>query len=126
MPNYADAYVNLGTWLVTAGATDKCGSNSMRQLADNPRHAEAHNTLGNLLFAQRDFAQAAEHYAAAVAERSNYDRAWNNLGVCWMNMGNTDRAISYFERPYVKMANTPRQKRISPGPDKYVSKSSPQ
>ena len=42
-------------------------------------------------------APAAEHYAAAVALRPDFDRAFNNLGVMMMKLGETDRAIHYFE-----------------------------
>ena len=78
-PNYADAYVNLGTALSGTGRLDEARQNLEAALALNSQHAEAHNTLGNLDFAQRDFRQAAEHYEAAVAARPNFGRAWNNF-----------------------------------------------
>jgi tetratricopeptide (TPR) repeat protein len=96
LPNYADAYVNLGTTLSGLGRLDEARHSLEAALALNPQHAEAHNTLGNLDFSQRNFRQAAEHYEAAVAARPDFGRAWNNLGVCSMNLDQTDRAIDCF------------------------------
>jgi tetratricopeptide (TPR) repeat protein len=47
---------------------------------------------------QHDFAKAAEHFEKAVALFPEYDTAYNNLGVMYFQLNQTDKAKAAFER----------------------------
>ena len=46
-----------------------------------PDYAEAHNNLGNALFAKRKIEEAISHYKMAIKFKPDYANAHNNLGI---------------------------------------------
>ena len=109
-PTYVDAEINLALALAAANRPAEAVVHAQLPLTLAPQEeerlraslgpallAEAHNGLAGTLASQGDFRTAAAHYAAAVALRPDFDRALNNLGVMMMKLGETDRAIHYFQ-----------------------------
>ena len=65
---------------------------------------------------RNEFQQAADQYSEAVRLHPNYDRAWNNLGVMMMKLGQTDRAIDDFAQAVARIPITRMRKRTSSVP----------
>jgi len=61
-------------------------------LAQFPNNAETHVYLGIALFDQRRFQESVDSYRRALAIRSNFPIAWNNLGNSLRMLGNIDEA----------------------------------
>jgi len=71
--------VNEGLCLAGMGKTDEAEVAYGRALGLDPRHPEALNNLGVLMFQERRYAEAREFFAAATAARPAYEDAWFNL-----------------------------------------------
>jgi tetratricopeptide (TPR) repeat protein len=77
------AYNNLGNLLVGMGRRAEARSSFLAALSSNPRHAQAHNNLANML---RDgggddsLRSAGRHYSEAVRLSPRYREAYRNLG----------------------------------------------
>ncbi len=62
-------------------------------IAADPASEEAHRRLADMLYGQRDYAAAAEHYATAVALRPDYMQARYNLASSLLALKRPDEAI---------------------------------
>jgi predicted TPR repeat methyltransferase len=69
-----------------------------RALRVAPGYAEAHNNLGNILFGQDKFDEAAASYRSAIAVEPDYADAHCNLGGVFYRQGKMDDALACFER----------------------------
>jgi tetratricopeptide (TPR) repeat protein len=109
-PTYVDAELNLALALATIGRAAEAVAHAQRALDLDPQNAEplhrtlgpalsaeAHNARAGAFAAQGAWREAADEYSAAVALRPEFDRALNNLGVMMMKLGDTERAIHYFQ-----------------------------
>ena len=52
----------------------------------NPNHATAHNNLGLIFHAFREFQKAISCYEKAIEIQPNYAHAYNNLGVVFQKL----------------------------------------
>ncbi len=66
-------------------------------LAKCPTNDRAHNNLGTLLARSGQFAQAAEHFEAAIRLRPDAADAHYNLGNALCRLGRRDEAIAHYE-----------------------------
>src|SRR5256885_17223806 len=64
----------------------------------NPRHADAHNNLGQIFERQRQFAEAAEEYRRACDSQPAFRLARFNLGRMLIALGRNSEAIVELER----------------------------
>ena len=70
----------------------------LREVIDeDPRIVSAHLTLGNALFRQGRFPEAAEAFEASLALRPDEDIALSNLGLAHRRLGDVETARSDFE-----------------------------
>ena len=76
----------------------------------DPDNLAAHNNLGNILAADRQFDEAVEHYKAALRTNPNNADAHNNLGVTLAQMGNLDAAIDHLSQAVQRRSQTVRDR----------------
>ena len=65
-------------------------------LAKNPDTWQGHNRLGQLLFARRDFAGAADHYQRAAVLKPDLAPNHNNLGLAYARQERFDLAVAAY------------------------------
>jgi tetratricopeptide (TPR) repeat protein len=97
-PDHAAAHYGVALELVNEKKSDEALEHLRRALVADSNLAEAHYAIGGIEAARGELRQAANEYTAAVRLRPSFDRAWNNLGVMMMQLGETDRAIEYFRQ----------------------------
>lgn len=66
-----------------------------RMLTVAPDEPAPHNSLGHVLAAKGQLAEAIEHYRAALRVRPNYENAHNNLALALSQLGRLDEAIEH-------------------------------
>ncbi len=64
-------------------------------IAADATSEEGHRRLADMLYQKRNYAEAAEHYAAAVALRPDYTEARYNLAMALLAQGRHDEAIMH-------------------------------
>ena len=67
-------------------------------LAVRPDTPQAHYSLGTHLSEEGKYAEAAEHFSAALRLRSDYSEARNNLGLALVQLRRIDEAVSQYDR----------------------------
>jgi len=87
---------NLGPVWITLGEQEQAKECYLKSLRINPNLAETHNNLGVLLFYEKKYTSAAEHFAAAL-EVEKDDVRFYNLGLALKKANNTSAARSAFE-----------------------------
>ncbi len=98
IPNYAEAYNNLGNVLWKQDKLAEAAERFQQALALRPDFAEAHNNLGSVLVEQQKLDEATARFERAVALRPDYPEALNNLGKALLQQDQIERAIPLFER----------------------------
>lgn len=96
MPTIQDV-LQQGWKLHQAGHVDQAEQLYRQVLATVPKNEDALVYLGIALFDQRRFEESAAAYRDAIAIRSNYPIAWNNLGNSLRMLGKVDEAEDCFE-----------------------------
>jgi len=76
-------------------------------VARQPKHAEAHNNLGNLLAEKGQFDEAITTYRQAIALVPNYAEAHSNLGNALTKQGQLDEALAAYRRAIALNPNLP-------------------
>ena len=66
-------------------------------LALQPRYAQAHNNLGNVLRSQGKLAEAQAHYEQAIALQPNYPEARLGIAACYLVNGDFQRGWPEYE-----------------------------
>jgi Flp pilus assembly protein TadD len=95
LPDYADAYNNLGAALTTRKQLDEAVSVLKHALAIDPRHAEAHNNLGRALALQGKPLNAAAQYGEALRLNPNQPVFHYNLGLALLKLGRRAEATDH-------------------------------
>ncbi len=98
MPDNPVALTGLGSLLVERHQYEEAIPLLEVALRKKHREKEAHYHLGLVYQNTFDFAQAEEHYRAAVEMDPQYSEAWNNLGVTLNVLGKPADALHAFER----------------------------
>lgn len=76
------------------GQLDKAAQIYQQLIQVNSRDSDAHNLLGAVLVAKRQFKEAIKHLTKAVKLAPKYAGAHYNLGKCYIDMGEPKRALS--------------------------------
>ncbi len=73
---------------------------AQQQLAqlDAPPTADSHNDRGLVMYRQKNYPEAAEHFVAALALNPAHAGAANNLGFTYYKMGRYAEAVTWFEK----------------------------
>ncbi len=90
-----------GLALSSLGRLDEAMAAYERALALDPRHADAHNDLGNAFVARQRSAEAIEHYRSALSERPDDASFEANLGAGLLQSGAPAEALVHLERALV-------------------------
>ena len=97
-PDYADAFLNMGTALADQGKLEEAMEAFSKALAIKPDYASAHNNMGNALKDQGKLAQAIERYKKAIAIKPDYADAFLNIGTALADQGRPDEAIEAYKK----------------------------
>jgi tetratricopeptide (TPR) repeat protein len=92
----ATAFNNLGVALTFKGRTDEAMQYHKRAVKLEPRNAEAHYDIANILLSQDKLEQAISEYGKALSINPKYAKAHGNLGVALLQQGRRDEAIEHF------------------------------
>ena len=76
------------------GQLDKAAHIYQQLIQANNRDSDAHNLLGAVLVAQKQFKEAVKHLSKAVKLAPRYAGAHYNLGKCYVDMGDPKRAMT--------------------------------
>lgn len=94
-PNFAEAHANLG--LILEGSDRAAAIQQLRTATKlKPSLAAAHNTLGALLYQQKDYAGAANEYRSVIRLNPSSVPGHFNLGLALVKMGQLKGAIPEF------------------------------
>ena len=66
-------------------------------LSVEPNSPVGNNNMGNVMFVERRFNDAVDHYRKAIAHAPNYSEAHNNLGVAYTRLGRYVEALSEYD-----------------------------
>jgi tetratricopeptide (TPR) repeat protein len=92
----ATAFNNLGVALTFKGRTDEAMQYHKRAVKLEPRNAEAHYDIANILLSQDKLEQAISEYGKALSINPKYAKAHGNLGVALLQQGRRDEAVEHF------------------------------
>ncbi len=92
-------YVHVKAKAETTESTAKSGQAAVTSTADLlvPQSARKAFDQGMTAWQKKDYQQAAEKFEKAVLEYPKYDTAYNNLGVMYAHLNQTDKAMAAFK-----------------------------
>ena len=96
--NLADIQDDYGVLLQMQGKWDLAGSAYRSACEINPRHAQAHNNLGQILERTRNFEGALDQYRLAVESQPTFRLARFNLGRALIALGRPAEAVVELSR----------------------------
>jgi predicted TPR repeat methyltransferase len=96
-PNHPDVLHYMGMAAHEIGEDSVAVDLIGRALKIAPGYAEAHNNLGNVLFGQEKFHEAAACYRSAIVVEPDYAEAHCNLGGTFYRLGKMHEALACFE-----------------------------
>ncbi len=76
-PTYADARIDLAMAYFRAGHLDQASAQAAEVVKNDPHNVRALQLLGNVEFAQGNFAEAAEHLHTALGLQGDFDTAYS-------------------------------------------------
>ena len=99
-PDSAEAFGLLGTIYQHQGEYDLAGKNFKKALELAPDDSNIRNNYGTLLYAKKRYRDAAKQFHRVTKDvyYGNRDRVFENLGATYLRMGNTEKAIGYYQR----------------------------
>ena len=97
-PDYAEAYINLGSALKEQGKLEEAIEAYNKALAIKPGHAEAYYNMGITLQEQGKLEEAIEAYNKALAIKPDYAQAYNDMGNALQEQGKLEEAIEAYNK----------------------------
>jgi tetratricopeptide (TPR) repeat protein len=97
-PDYAQAYINLGSALKAKGELDDAIDSYKLAIKIKPDYAEAYNNMGNALKEQGRLDEAIEAYMKALAIKPDYAEAYSNMGVILADQSKPEEAIEAYTK----------------------------
>ena len=93
-------YVHLKPQADAMQSTAKSGHSAVTSAAELlvPQSARKAFDQGMTAWQKKDYQQAAQKFEKAVLEYPQYERAYNNLGVMYAQLGENDKAMAAFKR----------------------------
>lgn len=80
------------------GKTDEAIDLNRRAIDLNPSHVGAWNNLGALLMARQNYREAMQAFERAADLLPKDPRPYENLALCWYDMGYDDNALTYYRK----------------------------
>ncbi len=98
-PDDIDIYVNLGSAFYDKEDYNNALAVYRQALELQPHNAKIHCNLGFLYWGKGDSEEAIKSYELAIKYNANYDIAYNNLGVIFLDdLGRVNKAIELFKK----------------------------
>lgn len=98
-PNDIDIYVNLGSAFYDKEDISNALQVYRNALDLDPENAKIHCNLGFLHWGKGDIDEALKEYELAIKYDENYDIAYNNMGVIYLDdLGRVKKAIDLFKK----------------------------
>ena len=98
-PEDMDIYINLGSAFYDKGDFDNALTVYRKALELNPVDPKIHCNLGYLLWGKGDIETAIKEYELAIRYYKDYDIAYNNLGVIYLDdLGHVKKAAELFQK----------------------------
>jgi tetratricopeptide (TPR) repeat protein len=105
-PAYEDARIDLAMVYFRAGHLDKAGAAAAEVVKGDPRSVRALQLLGNVEFAQGNFAAAAEHLHTALGLQGDFDTAYS-LALAYLSQQKLAETKLLFDELLNDMGSTP-------------------
>jgi len=105
-PPYADARIDLALVHFRAGHLDKASVQAAEVVKTDPRNARALQLLGNVEFAQGNFASAAEHLHTALGLQADFETAYS-LALAYLSQHKLAETKLLFDEVLNDMGSTP-------------------
>lgn len=97
-PEDMEIYINIGSAFYDKGDYDNALSVYRKALDLQPQNAKIHCNLGYLHWGKGDIDDAIKEYELAIRYDKNYDIAYNNLGVIYLDdLGHVKKAADFFQ-----------------------------
>ncbi|MDG1765413.1 MAG: tetratricopeptide repeat protein [Flavobacteriales bacterium] len=93
-----EAHLWLGIFSLQSGQTDKAKDRFETVLNLEPQQPEAHWQLGQMSMQDSLYAQGVSHFETAYASDTNYVNALFFIGKSYEELGNSNKAIEYYDR----------------------------
>jgi tetratricopeptide (TPR) repeat protein len=106
-PSYLDARVDLALFYFRAGHLDRANAQAAEVVKADPRNARALQLLGNVEFAQGNFAGAAEHLHTALGLQGDFDTAYS-LALAYLSQQKLAETKLLFDEILNDMGSTPQ------------------
>ena len=98
-PNDIEIYINLGSAYYDKGDFDNALTVYRKAIELNPMNPKIHCNLGYLHWGKGDIENAIKEYELSIRYDSNYDIAYNNLGVIYLDdLGHVKKAAEMFQK----------------------------
>ena len=98
-PNDIDIYVNLGSAFYDKEDIENALQVYRNALDLDPKNAQIHCNLGFLYWGKGDIDEALKEYSLAIEYKYDYDIAYNNMGVIYLDdLGRVKKAIELFKK----------------------------
>ncbi len=98
-PGDIEIYINLGSAYYDKGDYDNALTVYRKALELNPINPKIHCNLGYLHWGKGDIEDAIKEYELSIRYDKNYDIAYNNLGVIYLDdLGHVKKAADLFQR----------------------------
>jgi protein O-mannosyl-transferase len=95
--NDAEAYYNLAVVYANKGSQDEAIKAYEEAIKINPRYLQAYINAGSALANQKQFPKALEYLNSAFKIDSTNEENLKLLSLCYLNLGDTLKALSFFE-----------------------------
>jgi len=98
-PYYADARNDLGTYLIRSGKREEGKKEFLAAFSDatNPSPAFAAANLGQALFEDKNYSQAASWFQTSLGKSKTHAPGYLGLSDCLLAMGKLDEAVTALE-----------------------------
>jgi tetratricopeptide (TPR) repeat protein len=106
-PSYLDARIDLALFYFRAGHLDQANAQAAEVVKADPRNVRALQLLGNVEFAQGNFAAAAEHLHAALGLQGDFDTAYS-LALAYLSQQRLAETKLLFDEILNDMGSTPQ------------------
>jgi tetratricopeptide (TPR) repeat protein len=105
-PAYADARIDLALLYFRAGHLDRASAEGAKIVKDDPRNVRALQLLGNVEFAQGNFAASAEHLHTALTLQADFGTAYS-LALAYLSQHKLAETKLLFDELLNDMGSTP-------------------
>src|SRR5580658_1476669 len=105
-PSYQDARIDLALFYFRAGHLDRANAQAAEVVKANPRNVRALQVLGNVEFAQGNFAAAVEHLHTALGLQGDFDTAYS-LALAYLSQQKLAETKLLFDEILNDMGSTP-------------------